>query len=164
MRKWCVFLFVVALSSCVTGGSREYTPVNENEKTAFDKADRHIFPDDVRESIEKYREITVAWTGIIEKMDLIEKEGYLEFIILCRHYYYDWIESFGPGTSAVWLSTKGEGEFALYLKPDRSVSHEDYLKMLAKFEEDEAKAKGNMIIIYRRPNRIENEVIYLAGC
>jgi hypothetical protein len=47
------------------------------------------------------------------------------------------------------------------LKLDRGVSHEDYLKMLAKSKEDEAKAKGNMLITYGRPSRIENEVIYL---
>jgi hypothetical protein len=161
MKRWWALFFVIALSSCVTGGSREYRPINENEKAAFDKANRHVFPDDVRESIEKYREVTLAWTGIIEETDLIENEGYLEYIILCRHYYYDWIESFGPGTAAVWLSTKGEGEFALYLRIDRSVSHEDYLKMLAKNKEDGAKAKGNMLIAYGRPSKIENEVIYL---
>ena len=103
----------------------------------------------------------LAWAGIVEDMTLIENAGYLEYIIYCRHYYYDWIESFGPGTSRIWLSTKGEGEFALYFKVNRSVSHEGFLKMFAKNSEVAAKSIGNMIIAYGKPNRIENDIIYL---
>ena len=116
MTRLLLVLLVGTLCSCVTGYSREYGPARDEERQAFEAASRTVFPDDVRASPEKYRDTTVAWTGIIEDMKLVRNEGFLEYTILCRHYYYDWIESFGPGTSRIWLSTTGEGEFAVYLR------------------------------------------------
>ena len=84
MKKLLVFIIACAISGCITGGSMEYRPLNAKEKEAFDKSDRTVFPDDVRQALDKYKETTVAWTGIIEEIRMIETEGYIERIILCR--------------------------------------------------------------------------------
>jgi hypothetical protein len=129
--------------------SREYTPISEWEKREYENSDREVFPDDVRESVDNYRTTTVAWTGVIEDVRIDEKEQFSEVSFLCRHFYYDWIEYFGPQTEHIFLSSKGEGQFSVSWRVKKgtpSTSFDDV---------------GDLLIAFGKPIRIENDVIYL---
>ena len=66
----CVLLFTVGCVCAPPMGSRSYQPISEWEQREYDKANRYIYPDDVRGDITKYKSTTIAWTGIVKKADV----------------------------------------------------------------------------------------------
>jgi hypothetical protein len=77
----------------------------------YDKASWDVQPNDVKKDYGNYREVTVAWSGIILDVETLKKHDCYEVILLVKHYYYDWIEDFGPQTEIIFLSTRAEGKF-----------------------------------------------------
>jgi hypothetical protein len=73
----------------------EYTPGTQWEQREYDKADESIYPDDIRENIDEYREQLIIWPGIIVDNDTRVSVDEVEITFLLEHHYYDWIEDFG---------------------------------------------------------------------
>ncbi len=129
-------------------GSRHYKPVSEWEENAFNKAEREIYPDDVRRDIASHDSSRVAWPGIILSATHVNTDSTLEVRFLVEHHYYDWIEDFSIQQERIFLSPQGEGLFATtwQLKSDS-----DTAKI--------AESVGNMIIVYGIPTAVKDSVI-----
>ena len=63
-------------------GSRDYTPHSDQERVEFEKADRNIYPDDIRQDITKFKNTAIAWAGIIQEVSSIDEEDHMEMILL----------------------------------------------------------------------------------
>ncbi|MFC2071362.1 hypothetical protein ACFLUU_01405 [Chloroflexota bacterium] len=77
----------------------------------FDKADRNIYPDDVRNDLANYKFSTIAWSGIVKQAEVLKVEGGTVFYFTLEHHYFDWIEDFGIQRETLFLSPRGEGLF-----------------------------------------------------
>ena len=66
---------------------------------------------EVRKNLEEYRDVTLAWAGIILEVETRELSDCYKVTLLLEHFYYDWIENFGPQKEIIFLSTHGEGKF-----------------------------------------------------
>ena len=162
MKKvFIIFFFVVSLilSSCAsflgpTMGSREYTPHSDQERVEFEKANRNVYPDDIRNDISRYKDTTIAWAGIIKEASIVDEKDHMEMIFLVEHHYYDWIEDINPKQEWIWLSPRGEGEFATKwgLKKDTSQS-----------EIQEMTKPGELEIVYGIPQAVEDGVIVIEA-
>jgi hypothetical protein len=98
------------LGFSLSAQTRLYQPASEEEKQIYLNINKNIWPDDVRQDIEKYKNMLVGWVGIIEKVtvDYSNNDHYILGIHI-KHYYYDWIEDFGVGYKPIKLSSEGEG-------------------------------------------------------
>ena len=134
----------------ISQNSRDYTPISEREKREYEKADLEVFPDDVRDSFDSCRSKTIAWAGVIEDVKTEEKEDFTVVSFLCRHYYFNWIEYFGVQSERIYLSSKGEGQFYLYLRMKKETSIASYLDDV-----------GDLMIAYGKLIRVEKDIIYL---
>jgi len=148
---------LLLLSGCISffapkTGSREYTPHSDQERIEFEKADRNVYPDDIRLDFSKFEDTAVAWAGIIQETSIIDVEDHMEMILEVQHHYFDWIEDISPGWEAYWLSPKGEGLF----KAKIGFSREE-LEVREKWG-----AIGNMVIVYGTPHMVDDDdVIYI---
>ena len=159
--KTTIFIVSIAVSllliSCTSFftpvmGSREYTPHSDQERIEFEKANRNVHPDDVRQNISVHENTTIAWLGIIQERSAIDEKDHMEMIFLIKHHYYDWIEDITPGWETHWLSLKGEGLFKAKIgfeKEDLAVR-------------EEWGTEGNMVdddnVIY-----INTTIVFFAG-
>ena len=148
---------LLLLSSCLsffapTTGSRNYTPHSDQERIEYEKADRNVYPDDIRRDFSRHKNTAVAWAGIIQEASVIDEEDHMEMILLVEHHYFDWIEDISPGWEAYWLSPTGEGLFKAkigFAKEEREVR-------------EKWGAAGNMVIVYGTPHVVDNDdVIYI---
>ena len=160
MKKvFIIFFFVVSLilSSCAsflgpTMGSREYTPHSDQERVEFEKANRNVYPDDIRNDISRYKDTTIAWAGIIKEASIVDEKDHMEMIFLVEHHYYDWIEDIGTAHGTHWLSPRGEGNFKAKIGFAK-----DELAIREKWG-----AGKNMVIVYGTPHMVDNDnVIYI---
>lgn len=142
----CTFIILVG---CPIGPySRYYKPPSDNESYAFERADRTIYPNDVRLDFSQYDSARVAWPGIILGTELTRTDSSLEAHLRIEHHYYDWIEDFGTQQERIFLSPRGEGLFETQwdFKP----------------ETDPAMIQGsvgNMVIVYGIPAAVIDSVI-----
>jgi hypothetical protein len=131
--------------------TRLYEPVSEVEKEYFDHSNRSVFPDDIRNSIDKYANELIVLTGIVEKYRVFEEEDYWVVDYLLKHHYYDWIEDF-VGPEPIKLSPLGEGYFNAYW----------LFKKTADLDSILADIRGDLIIAYGVPfDLIEFDIIRL---
>jgi hypothetical protein len=151
-----VLLMILVLPGCVllgpVAGSRSYTPHSDQEKAEFEKADRGIYPDDIRRDASKLRTTTIAWPGIIRETSFVEEDDHVQMFLFVEHHYYDWIQDFGTYHGTYWLSPRGEGVFKTGIRFDKA---------------DLAKRKkwgsvGNMVIVYGTPGMVDTEnIVYI---
>lgn len=134
--------------------TRDYQPISDWEQTEFDRAERDVYPDDVRENPEDYESTVVAWPGTILESTIEEREDNIEAIFLLEHHYYDWLEDFSIQREKVFLSPRGEGLFttSCLLKKDADLA-----------EIRDASAPENMAIVYGTPDRIEDDVVVVKS-
>lgn len=124
---------------------REYQPVAEKEKRAYEIADRYIFPGDVRKAPADYKDTTVAWTGVVVDREFITHPRTIEIRYTLRHHYYDWVEDFNNSKEKMFLSSRGEGTFVTSWR----------LKSLAKIEKlKHISDVGALIIAYGKPSGV----------
>jgi hypothetical protein len=146
-------LMCLVLAGCPIGPhSRLYKPISEWEESAFKKADREIFPDDVRQDFASHDSSRVAWTGIILVATTKKTDSTVEVRFTVEHHYYDWIEDFSIQQERIFLSPRGEGVFetSWYLTPDSDTS-------------EIAESIGDMIIVYGIPSGLNDSVIELRS-
>ncbi|HEY79377.1 MAG TPA: hypothetical protein G4O09_09720 [Dehalococcoidia bacterium] len=134
--------------------SRSYEPISEWEQREYDKANRYIYPDDVREDITKYLSVTIAWTGVIKESTVYQTDEGPDIYDLLEHHYYDWIEDFGAQQERILLSPRGEGLF----KTKWCVTKET-----TQAELDEMTEPGKLLIVYGKPQAMENDIIIVEA-
>lgn len=159
--KTIVIILALAVSLIPSGcasflgpkmGSREYTPHSEQERAEFEKANRNVYPDDIRQDISQYKNTTIAWAGIIREVTTTDEKDHMEMIFLIEHHYYDWIEDIGTAYGTHWLSPRGEGNFKAKIGFAK-----DELAIREKWG-----AIKNMVIVYGTPHMVDNDgVIYI---
>jgi hypothetical protein len=136
-------------------GSRVYRPVSSWEKQAFDKANKNIFPDDVKTNLSAYQNTEVAWLGIILENKFIEHSDQIEIQFVLEHHYYDWIEDSGMQREKIYLSPRGEGLF----RTSWFIKKEAIIEEMKKFA-----APGNLIIVYGSPTQLYDDKSILVKC
>ena len=144
-------LIVVLISFLFTGclpHTRAYLPVSSSEKQALDRANRNVYPDDVRNSLANYQNTLVVWPGIVLENKFIEHADQIEIQLILEHHYYDWFEDFSIQKEKIFLSPRGEGLFqtSLFIKKDANIE-----------EMKKAAGVGNLIIVYGTPQQIKED-------
>jgi len=154
-----IFIIISALlSGCFCAppimGSRLYRPISDWEQREYDKANRYIYPDDVRSDIAKYQSTTIAWAGIIKDTEVTQTPEGPDIYYVLEHHYYDWIEDINPRQQWVWLSPRGEGTFITKwsVKKDTTQSEIDGMTKL-----------GDLQIVYGTPQEVKDGVIAIEA-
>ena len=122
---WMLALpMILVLSGCFSlgsiAGSRSYTPRSDQEKVELERADRSVYPDDIRRGASELRTTTIAWPGIIQQTRFVEENDHEQMYLLVEHHYYDWIQDFGTYHGTYWLSPRGEGLFTTTIRFDKA--------------------------------------------
>ena len=146
-------LSIVLFASMVLIGcphSQLYRGLSEGEQEHFSKANREIYPNDVRSNFQQNSSIKVAWPGFITEAKWDEKEGAYATTFVLEHHYYDWILDYSIQKEKLFLSSRGEGAFATICpsKPEQ--------------KSQTSSATGNLLIVYGTPERLEEGVVFLT--
>ncbi len=122
-----------AVSGCATDNSmssRAYTPPDKADREVFSKARRDVYPKQVRENPARYRDVNIAWAGIVKDVDVVRSKSGLSVVVLVEHHYFDWIEDHGAQPEVFFLSPRGEGNFMIILEPKREMTKDEARKLL----------------------------------
>jgi hypothetical protein len=113
MKKlYLAFILQTFVLFSLFGQSRLYQPSSEEERQFYINIDKDIWPDDVRQNVDQYKDVLIGWVGIIENVAVdFNNDEYYILGINIKHYYYDWVEDFGVGNKPIKLSSEGEGYF-----------------------------------------------------
>ena len=148
-----VIALTAVLVACPAPGSRSYQPISDWERAEFERADRSIYPDDVRNDIAKYQSTVVAWTGIIKDVKVFQVEEGFDLYFLLEHHYYDWIEDFGIQQERIFLSPRGEGLFT---------TRWEVVAETTQAEISDMTEVGKLVIAYGEPWEVGNNSIIAA--
>jgi len=140
---WILFIVIILLPSC----TRAYKPASDRENSFYININKSIWPDDVRNDIDEYKNVLVGWVGIVEQYRIERNIENIFVHFSLKHRYYDWIYDYGYSKGPVLLSSIGEGIILgkYVLSPDLT---DDYLNEIGK------DLIGECIIIYGYPNKI----------
>lgn len=142
-----VFLLLASsLINCIQG----YQPATDWEKNVYEKSELYIYPDDVREEFEHFKQRQIAWVGIIRETEFYDNSQNYEVILLLEHRYFDWKLELTDDPDLYYPSIAGEGLFQTnwYLKKNSDL---DYFS--------ERFSPGNMVIVYAIPDTVIDDVI-----
>ncbi|MDD5169761.1 MAG: hypothetical protein PHN75_13145 [Syntrophales bacterium] len=118
MKAFVVGLTYFLICGCHTPyHSLNFTPSSQTGIEALSKAKRNIYPKQVLENPELYRNESVAWVGIVKDIKTVQLDKGLVARIVLEHHYFDWIEDHGAQPEVFFLSPRGEGEFGIILGP-----------------------------------------------
>jgi len=156
MQRTILFLLIAVSLFPVWGcpgivpGSRQYRPLPKWEARFYAQARQDVFPQDVRQNPERFKNTLIVWTGIIKRIERVQHNSspFVRFIV--EHHYFDWIEDFGAQRERFFVSPRGEGYFTA-IWPD---SEEDF-PFLEQF------SVGDFLIAYGYPSVIYNETVGL---
>ncbi|MDC4204579.1 MAG: hypothetical protein MPW14_07480 [Candidatus Manganitrophus sp.] len=125
-----------------------YQPVSSWEKQASDRANRNVFPDDVRNDLAGNSSTVVAWPGVVLNSEFIEHPDNIEVQFVLEHHYYDWLEDHSVQKEKIFLSPRGEGQFktSWFVKKE---SNTDEMRKAA--------SPGNLVIVYGTPERVNDD-------
>ncbi len=146
-------LSMILLVSMVLIGcphSKLYRGLSEVEQDHFSKANREIYPNDVRSNFQQYSSSKVAWPGLITEGKWVEKDGTFSTTFMIEHHYYDWILDYSIQKEKFFLSPRGEGAFKTICpsKPEQ--------------ESQASNTTGDLLIVYGTPNKIEDGMVFLT--
>lgn len=147
----CAVLVCITCIGCPVGPStRLYKPVSEWETKAFSKADRSIYPNDVRTDFAAHDSSRVAWPGIVLSVTPKNQDTVIEVHFVIQHHYYDWLEDFSIQQERIFLSPRGEGVFETtwWVQPTADTG-----KIV--------QSVGNMVIVYGIPASVRDSIIIL---
>lgn len=127
-----VLLAAAGLSGCATDNfsSNVYTPPNKADREVFSKARRDVYPKQVRENPARYRDVSIAWAGIVKDVDVSRGKSGLSVVVLVEHHYFDWIEDHGAQPEVFFLSPRGEGNFMIVLEAKHEMTREEARRLL----------------------------------
>ena len=154
INVFIIMLFLITFT-VYAGGSGEYSPVSDMEKSWYQAIDKNLWPNDVRENIDLYRNSNIGWAGIVEKyMTDLTNPQYDILGLYVRHHYFNWIENFDHTGKRILLSPDGEGYIVAYYYFHKNFDFSGLLENII----------GDLIIFYGHPLDLENDVlIMLAG-
>ena len=151
--KKCFFITLLFVSMNLYSQSRLYRPVSEYENQFYQKIDKNIWPDDIRNNIDSFKETLVGWVGIVEKFMIdTTNEEYNIIMFYVRHHYYDWIEDFGIGNKPIRLSPDGEGYFVCNYLTRKEFDTDELTKDII----------GDCIMNYGYPLYIDDDTIIMS--
>lgn len=162
--KKIYLVLVIVLTGCTSmlPHTKKFEPGGPQEKMYFDLSDGTIFPDDVRKDPKKYSKVIVSWTGVIESVEFDEASNddtKSFWIFRAKHHYYDWLLDYSIQREKFFLSPKGEGKFTVIVPVKKyGANAENFKKQVL-----ESFAKGDMIVAYGTPDKVENESIRLSN-
>lgn len=141
-------------ASCIPAGRREYQPLSSWERDAMAKADRHVFPEDVRGRFAALRGQEVAWAGVVKHAEVTRLRDRVRITLDLDHHYYDWIETYSPESAPIWLSPLGEGKFRVIwdVMPNTT---DDAL--------DSITTEDNLVLVYGTPKTMDGQRVVLKG-
>jgi len=143
-----LFLSVCILLRCSPAfvpHTDSYQPCSEWEIEEYKKANVYVFPDDIRDSLNKYRDTVVAWPGIIQAHNFAPYEDRVDLELVLEHHYYDWLEDFSIQREKIFLSPRGEGLFYAIWPLKKDVDIEEF---------DKSVLNGDLVIVYGYPDTI----------
>lgn len=143
-------LLTVPLTGCPAPGSKVYKGFSPVEQGHLSNARRDVFPNDVRENLERYRMTKVAWPGFIRDARWMEKDGGFQTTFVLEHHYYDWIVDYSIQKEKLFISPRGEGNFSTVCPAQKEQ------------EEQTLTATGNLLIVYGTPEKDEDGMPYLT--
>lgn len=94
------------------------------EKILYDKADKAIFPLDIRKSPENYIGNLIHWIGIVEEVLVEERNDSSIIIITLEQKYWDYIEDYSIQDEVMFISPKGEGAFKIIVASEKLSENE----------------------------------------
>src|SRR5688572_9373343 len=102
MRHFLTILIVCAVAGC----TQFYKTSSPWEESVYRKASFDVYPNDVRQSVERHSGALVAWPGILDEVvfDTSTSIPYLRMRI--QHRYFSW--AMDGTTRKYWLSPRGE--------------------------------------------------------
>jgi len=94
MKKTLFISFLLLFSMLplrlFAASSREYQPISETEKQHYRRIDKNVWPDDVRNGLEKHKSSFVGWVGIVEQyMTDFTNPEYNAIGFYAKHHYYE---------------------------------------------------------------------------
>lgn len=143
-------------------GTERFNPTGRIEKQYFQLSDSSVFPKDVQSDLKRYSDKMVSWTGIIEKLELLDPEEdplHSHWKIHARHHYYDWLIDHGLQKEKFLLSHKGEGRFVATVVVNR-LQGAQRQQMVQHIEKQYR--TGNMVIAYGKPEKVIDGVVILG--
>jgi hypothetical protein len=143
-----LMVVLIALIGCPH--SKLYQGLSDGEREHFNKSSREIFPNDVRNDLERFRATKVAWPGFITEGKWAQVEEGFVTTFFIEHHFYDWILDYSIQKEKIFLSPKGEGMFATNCTSK------------AEQESQTASAVGNLIIVYGTPVGVEEGIVTLS--
>ena len=152
MKRFLLPAAVLALFGCVPH-TRMYRP-SPSEEVAFKACRRDVFPDDVRESFDKYQTVPLAWASIIKHVDVKETDSHVIVRMRAEHHYFDWLEDHGVQEEIYFLSPRGEGEFVAEFRIKKPVPVDALTRSVQ---------PGRMLIAYGTPTRLEGRLIHMKA-
>jgi hypothetical protein len=155
ISQLAVLVSLLCLLSGCFPHTRAYHPVSSWEKREFDRANRNVFPDDVRAAPSDHQNTIVVWPGIILDNKFIEHADQIEIQFMLEHHYYDWLEDFSVQREKIFLSPRGEGLF----RTSWFIKKESNLEEMKKFA-----GPGNLIIVYGTPTQVNDDKSILLKC
>lgn len=146
-----VIVVVLCANGCGGGpvGSRLYRPISASEEAQLSRADRRVYPGDIRTD-SLFGDTIVAWPGVITDIRTADYGEFLETTLLIEHRYFLWVEHWKGSPIPYTLSPRGEGTFETTWRLTRDA----YERRLARFE---GKGIGNLVIVYGRPRLTEEQ-------
>jgi hypothetical protein len=133
---------------------RQYQPASELEDEFYKKIDKNIWPDDVRNDINLYRNSRIAWVGVVDSFTTdFSNPEHKVIILYVKHHYYNWIEHTGSNKKLINLSPGGEGYFVCYYMLGNEI---DPINFVMEFV-------GEVIISYGSPiGIVDNDFIEMS--
>lgn len=132
-------------------GSRPYAPLPKFEAKFFVEARRDLFPDDIRKEPDRFKDVLVAWTGVITSIDYFNDGTSQVARLTADHCYFDWIEDVSLQRQRFFPSPRGEGQFAVAWRVDTPADRQ----FIGQF------AVGDLLIAYGNPSLIREKVVGL---
>jgi hypothetical protein len=146
----CLLIAVLTFLLCGCPGTGVYQPLPKWEAKFFAQARRDVFPQDVRQNPERFKNTLVVWTGIIKKIEYVQHSStpFVQFTV--EHHYFSWIGHSTILGEKYLVSPRGEGYFTS-IWPNSS-EDAPFLKQFA---------VGDFLIAYGFPSVINNKMVGL---
>jgi len=141
MNNKTILIFILAvfiIQGCVPGPHTSIYKPSDAESSFFYKADKRIYPSDIRKEFNEYKGAKVHWIGIIREQNIVQHDGHHFLKLKIEQKYWDYLEDFSLQRERIFLSPLGEGNF--YFVGGIDSSHLDEISKVA--------APPNLAIIY----------------
>jgi hypothetical protein len=120
MRALTPILLSAALTVFVSpaagqASTGDYQPANRAEADLAGRADKEIYPQNVRDSLTRFTSVLIVWPGIVRRIASSASGDSITLVL--EHHYFDWKEDHGCQRELYFVSPRGEGLFALTIPP-----------------------------------------------